>query len=223
MRVRAPGRALKGFTLIELLVVLAIIALLAAILLPVLTDAEDAARRDSCQSNLQQLAAGTLLYIQDYSGHYPIQPQDGIANWAESTAAPNWARSVQRYIKGQRIQRCPSSVKNSACRAGCQMRVDSVSYPISYFGNGLMFQSGTIDSAITRASHTELFECGGQSWNICWLAPTWDAEYGVWESYVDRSWCVHDGGTNLAYADGHVAWIGYKDLSSNLWVFDPSK
>lgn len=61
----------KGFTLIELLVVVAIIAILAAMLLPALSRARESARQAVCMSNLKQLSLVLLQYAEDYNGYLP--------------------------------------------------------------------------------------------------------------------------------------------------------
>ena len=58
----------KGFTLIELLVVIAIIALLAAILFPVFSQARESARGTQCRSNLKQIGTALAMYRDDYDG-----------------------------------------------------------------------------------------------------------------------------------------------------------
>ena len=54
------------FTLIELLIVIAIIAILAAMLMPALSKARDKARTTQCVGNLRQIAATSLIYTSDY-------------------------------------------------------------------------------------------------------------------------------------------------------------
>jgi len=61
-----------GFTLIELLIVIAIIAILAALLLPVLASAKRTAQASYCINNLHEMGAADLLYVADNKVY--IQP-----------------------------------------------------------------------------------------------------------------------------------------------------
>ena len=90
MNMKVPGRAEPdalqpgpgAFTLIELLVVIAIIAILAGLLLPVLSRAKDRARNATCVSNLKQWGVTWRLYADENNDSFM------------SGTAANWARGV---------------------------------------------------------------------------------------------------------------------------------
>jgi len=90
------NRCLKrGFTLIELLVVIGIIAILAAMLLPVLAKAKNKAANLRCVNNLKQLGVANRMYADEFTDHmaYPNwdSGSDGPPGWLYSLRAQDFA------------------------------------------------------------------------------------------------------------------------------------
>ena|ERR1022692_355859 len=118
---QAPLETKTGFTLIGLLVVIAIIAILAALVMPALARSKANAKRIQCVSNQRQIGLGWTMYVDDNAQSYPIMRGWGAAGGQQGTnkldPSVNYSFGIQTdyahrplniYLKTVSVWGCPS-------------------------------------------------------------------------------------------------------------------
>ena len=191
--------------MIELLIVIAIIAILAALLLPALGKGKASAQRAQCESNLRQLGIAAQMYWSDNNGNSFHYSQGATNNgvlywfgWINSTL-PEGQRpfdlssgSLYPYVVGSGVRLCPSPVWSSP-----QFKLKGTNVIFSYGCNSYVFggpgQTAVKISKITVPTGTAVFADSGQVNDFEQPASRASPMFEEWY-YVD---------TNTSYPNGH--------------------
>ncbi len=156
----------SAFTLIELLVVIAIIAILAAILLPVLSNARITAQRAQCMNNMKQLATGMFLFCDDHNNAYPP------ADWYGSSGTVSWDTLLYNYIGGG--SGVPSTLLTAGAYCNDSVSADAIGCPLGLKILACPFDTFTKETYVTEndfSIRTYEMVAAGQGYGTGWDVP----------------------------------------------------
>ena len=193
----------QGMTLIELLVVIGVILLLLLLLIPAMKLGMESGRRARCLNNLRQIAAAAVPLYQD---QWPQLPNRGphCTDWGAA------ANVIAPYVGGNLdIFQCPS--KESERIASGPFGTQLADHPDVYTGyefNGYLSRCDAESESQKRRQPMIV------SYAQCALA----YDYPYLPTALSRP---HKGGINVAYLDGHAAWLRDDQLGQNVtsWPF----
>jgi len=218
----------SGFTLIELLVVIAIIALLMAILVPVLRKAREQGKDVVCRSNLRQIGLAANFYAEEYDLYIPR----GATDWTEET----WYQLFMPFLSQKAIDNDYRTVKIYRCP----------SYPdkeqtVCYVVNAFVFKDRDDEQGREMLKPTRLTTCTHRAYTI-YLA---DNAYGKLRPIIRKStdpginlcdvWnrshmpfsngrrvarARHRFGSNCLYLDWHVEYVATDDMTIDMWRYE---
>ena len=223
----------RFFTLIELLIVVAIIAILAAMLLPALSKAMMTARKAHCINNLKQLGTALESYAGDSQDWYPMYyTATGGGEWYKVLCDNHYVPCTYNQARGalglggsregrKHILWCPEDKRDPTAAAA---NAQGISYGI----NAIITNPTPPAYHYLRRTQIAL-KAGWSAGQNSLLMDSWDGtDYKSGDPYYVSSYATqkldfrHSTTINVLYCDGHVengarAVIYYKVTADNFW------
>ena len=216
-------RRRRAFTLIELLVVIAIIAILAAILFPVLAAARASARDTKCLFNEKQMGLAFKMYNSDWNDRYLP-----AAGWPRGTWH-SWPYLLRKYNKSLQIFRCPSALNskvqsndNRIITGDCAWvwydtdgKNGNLYCPCHYGLNLALAGMDPAHPGSWAATVPTEADVRNPVQVVYLMDATWTDLYGgnvpfLLEQVKER----HRGGVNVVFCDGHSKFVQEKYLNT---------
>ena len=205
-----PRSRAAAFTLIELLVVVAIIAILAALLLPVLSKAQFKSRRTQCLGNLKQMGIAFHMFAHDHEGRFPMQVNASAGGsleflrlttnfFGDTYFAFRHFQTLSNELTVPKVLICPVDTRSAADNFR-DLRNDNVSYFV-----GPLAELGQPDSILSGDRNITAPATG--SGTIVRFGPK---DLIAWTGEMHR----YEG--NLLFADAHAEQLSSAGLNTAL-------
>ena len=217
----------RAFTLVELLVVIAVIALLAAMLLPALSNARQSGRRTACASNLRQLGVALSIYAGENEGDFPV-----------ANRTNRWPSQLHRNYENLDVLLCPADRTPPPTNLGVTPDEAPRSYVMNLFRDHFAstlsaaqlqrFNSGTYAGTINEGSigsPADTITFGEKRTRSTDFYVDFAGVFGgtmlgaIEQRRHMRASRADSGGSNYAFVDGSVRYLGNgRSLQPvNLW------
>jgi prepilin-type N-terminal cleavage/methylation domain-containing protein/prepilin-type processing-associated H-X9-DG protein len=231
-------RLRRAFTLVELLVVIAIIAIMVALLLPLLTESKQASWTTSCNSNLHQIGMGMRMYSGDNNELYPESGRtiywDAIDTGAGGSELPSWMQQIFPCVGNTNVYNCPGNVQLVTTNQGpfnyfngcntayvtthgfAPVKSSAIVFPSAFVLGGdtvgtVVIGVDTTDSQETHVGPFDRLDADKDDYSQNCVG-------GAADPTLTEYWQIHKNGQNIMFADGHSKW--YNGYNAAEMTFD---